>query len=113
MSHPSLLIGVSMTLLAALGSGCAHLPWDGPAGGARRDLSGFHHSPDVELGMPMEDVKGAWGEPRRVQMAGNPEYGNQRWIYELGGTSTGAQRAARIVYFEEGQVVGWETTHDF
>ncbi len=64
---------------------------------------------DLVLGMQMSDVRNVWGEPRDVQMAGDPRYGNQRWIYFEGLSSPWSTSRARIVYFENGRVVGWET----
>lgn len=62
---------------------------------------------DIFLGMPMERVKQAWGTPRRVEVAGNPELLNQRWIYPDGPFERFGSNA-RIIYFERGRVVGWE-----
>lgn len=66
--------------------------------------------PDVTLGMSSQQVYSVWGEPADIETAGDPRYGNQRWIYYLGLSSPWSMRQARVVYFEQGRVVGWETT---
>ncbi|MBC7691738.1 MAG: hypothetical protein H7222_08195 [Methylotenera sp.] len=64
-------------------------------------------SGDLVLGMRMQDVRGAWGEPREVESAGFPGSGNQRWIYQHGLASSQGFGSTRTVYFEDGKVVGW------
>lgn len=64
---------------------------------------------DLVVGMTQSQVRSAWGEPRDVEVAGNPLQGNQRWIYFQGLSSRWSLSPARVVYFESGQVVGWET----
>jgi hypothetical protein len=68
-------------------------------------------SRELVLGMHMEDVRSIWGEPRDVQTAGDSSMGNQRWVYFEGLSSRWGTSSARIIYFESGQVVGWETVH--
>ena len=41
------------------------------------------------------------GKPMRVEIAGNPRYENERWLYRMNG-------ASKYIYFESGQVQGWE-----
>ena len=65
---------------------------------------------DVRLGMQTQDVRGVWGDPRNVQIAGDSNQGNERWIYTEGPTSRWGFSSVKIIYFEQGQVVGWETT---
>ena len=64
---------------------------------------------DIILGMEMDDVSKAWGEPREVEIAGNPSYGNQRWTYFQGLSSRWSTSSARIIYFESGKVIGWQS----
>ncbi len=64
---------------------------------------------DVALGMQMRDVEKLWGKPSRQEWAGDSSAGNARWTYYQGLASSQAMSQARVVYFEEGQVVGWET----
>lgn len=64
---------------------------------------------DVTLGMSRQDVLASWGQPSDVEKAGTRNTGNERWIYYQGLTTRWSMRSARIVYFESGQVVGWET----
>lgn len=64
---------------------------------------------DVVRGMTREDVRSAWGEPRSREVAGDERSGNERWIYTLGVSSRWSLAPKKYVYFERGQVVGWET----
>jgi hypothetical protein len=65
---------------------------------------------DIAVGMPMEYVKRAWGDPLAVEVSGNPVYKNERWRYmrSVPG-SDGFHQQKRYVYFESGRVVGWDT----
>jgi hypothetical protein len=65
-------------------------------------------SGDITLGMAMGDVLSVWGEPRSIDTAGDPRQGNQRWVYFDGLSSRWSMSAKRIVYFEQGRVIGWE-----
>lgn len=56
---------------------------------------------DILFGMSKDDVSSSWGTPLRVEVAGNPSYENERWLYKLNG-------ASKYVYFESGKVEGWE-----
>jgi hypothetical protein len=42
-----------------------------------------------------------FGRPTRVEVAGNPSYENERWLYSVNG-------ATKYIYFESGRVEGWE-----
>ena len=55
----------------------------------------------VALGMSKDDVRESWGKPTRVEIAGNPSYENERWLYTRNG-------ASKYIYFESGRVGGWE-----
>jgi hypothetical protein len=67
-------------------------------------------SQDISVGMPMEYVKRAWGDPLAVEVSGNPVYKNERWKYSKNVPgSDGFHQQKRSVYFEGGRVVGWET----
>lgn len=60
-----------------------------------------HDTPDpVYQGMDKEDVIRAWGRPDRVDIAGNPKYENERWIFLEG-------NRPKYIYFESGRVNGW------
>jgi hypothetical protein len=65
---------------------------------------------DIAVGMPMEYVRRAWGDPIAVEVSGNPVYKNERWKYmrNVPG-SDGFHQQKRFVYFEGGRVVGWDT----
>lgn len=67
-------------------------------------------SQDIAVGMPMEYVRRAWGDPIAVEVSGNPVYKNERWKYmrNVPG-SDGFHQQKRLVYFEGGRVVGWDT----
>lgn len=65
---------------------------------------------DITLGMTKSAVRDSWGEPDNVEVAGNPMYGNERWHYTEQTSSTeGYHTQNRLVYFESGRVVGWES----
>ena len=56
---------------------------------------------DILLGMTKGDVLESWGKPLRVEVAGNPRNENERWLYRMNG-------ASKFIYFESGQVQGWD-----
>jgi hypothetical protein len=58
-------------------------------------------STDILMGMKKDDVVNFWGNPVRVEVAGNPSYENERWAYQVNG-------ATKYIYFESGEVQGWE-----
>jgi len=65
---------------------------------------------DLILGMSKEAVLMSWGDPEAVDVAGNPDYGIERWLYNhYEGSPEGYQKQERLIYFERGKVVGWET----
>jgi len=68
---------------------------------------------DLILGMDSSDVRQAWGSPEQVESAGgSQESAAERWIYVHGLTHAQGLRdmaEKRIVYFQNGAVVGWET----
>lgn len=55
----------------------------------------------INLGMSKDDILEGWGKPLRVEIAGNPSYENERWLYNVNG-------ATKYIYFESGRVGGWE-----
>ena len=56
---------------------------------------------EVAFGMRKPDVLDSLGKPLRVEVAGNPRHENERWLYQLNG-------APKYIYFESGEVQGWE-----
>lgn len=65
---------------------------------------------DIAAGMTKQAVRESWGAPDGVEVAGNPMYGNEQWHYtEQVTSSEGYMTEKRVVYFEGGRVVGWET----
>ena len=65
---------------------------------------------DISMGMSQRAVTESWGDPDLVEVAGDPVYGNERWRYSRYMSSNdGYQKETRIIYFEAGRVVGWET----
>jgi hypothetical protein len=56
---------------------------------------------NISQGMTKADVEMSWGRPSRVEVAGNPSYENERWLYTVHG-------ASKYIYFESGVVNGWE-----
>jgi hypothetical protein len=59
---------------------------------------------ELLLGMSKDDVESSWGRPERVDIAGNPTYENERWMYRRDG-------AAKYIFFEGGKVGGWSSTN--
>ena len=55
----------------------------------------------VSLGMSKSEVMNSIGEPQRIEVAGNPSFENERWVY-------GRNGASKYIYFESGRVEGWE-----
>lgn len=78
-----------------------------------KELKGYidvMESQDIAIGMPADYVKKAWGDPDNVETSGNPIYKNERWKYlKQVSTPQGYRQERRLVYFEGGRVVGWET----
>lgn len=66
---------------------------------------------DILLGMTAQDVQSAWGTPRDIETAGFPGSGNERWVYYNGNSTTYGMQRPRVVYFEQGRVVGWESAN--
>ncbi len=65
---------------------------------------------DIAYGMTKHAVRDAWGAPERIEVAGNPLYGNEKWFYaEQVTSSEGYTTERRTVIFEGGIAVGWET----
>ena len=74
---------------------------------SNRNLANIDH---LRLGMQKNRVKHRLGAPNQVEVAGNPKYGNERWIYETSvPTLDGYYKEKKIIYFESGTVVGWES----
>lgn len=78
-----------------------------------KDLKQFDEiveSQDIALGMPQDYVRKSWGEPTQIETSGNFIYKNERWQYlKQVSTPQGYKQESRLVYFEGGRVVGWET----
>ncbi len=65
---------------------------------------------DIALGMTESLVRKSWGEPQEVSVSGMPEFRNQRWKYQkYTPTQDGYRLENKILYFEGGRVIGWET----
>lgn len=65
---------------------------------------------DIAIGMPNDLVKKSWGDPQNIESSGNALYKNEKWRYlRTVSTSDGFKQEKRVVYFEGGRVVGWET----
>ncbi|MGE0762541.1 MAG: hypothetical protein AB7N80_04615 [Bdellovibrionales bacterium] len=74
------------------------------------DIASTIEKSDISMGMSQRAVTESWGDPDLVEVAGDPVYGNERWRYSRYMSSNdGYQKETRIVYFEAGRVVGWET----
>lgn len=55
---------------------------------------------EISMGMSKNKILEAWGQPSRVDVAGNPANENERWSYYESGK-------VRQVFFEGGKVEGW------
>lgn len=65
---------------------------------------------DISIGMSQKAVNESWGDPDMIEVAGDPVYGNERWRYSrYNAGNEGYQKQNRVVYFEAGRVVGWES----
>lgn len=65
---------------------------------------------NLQLGMLKNNVQSFLGRPDQVEVAGNPIHGNERWTYIRSvPTLDGYYTEKRVIYFERGNVVGWET----
>jgi hypothetical protein len=63
---------------------------------------------EVIVGMDMRQVRSILGQPDDVETAGDSGSGNQRWVYPLGLSDRFGLGAQRMLYFEDGKLVGWE-----
>ena len=64
---------------------------------------------DIFIGMSKKAVKESWGDPEVIDVAGNPIYGNERWLYSAYvATPDGFVRENRVLFFEGGRIVGWQ-----
>lgn len=69
----------------------------------------YSSDPNIRLGMNRSIVQRQMGQPSFVEVAGNPQLGNERWVYETKvPTLRGYYKERKIIYFERGNVVGWE-----
>jgi hypothetical protein len=64
---------------------------------------------EIVLGMGMHDVMSVWGRPSEIENAGTAANGNQRWVYAEGLQVPWSLGNTRVVYFENGEVIGWKT----
>jgi hypothetical protein len=65
---------------------------------------------DIVPGMSPQEVVSAWGRPREIQVAGEGRSGgNERWLYYSGNSLRYGINQARVIYFENGRVAGWES----
>ncbi|MCB0356513.1 MAG: hypothetical protein KDD40_05870 [Bdellovibrionales bacterium] len=65
---------------------------------------------DIAIGMNQQAVKESWGDPDSVEVAGREVYGNQAWKYtKMVSSNEGYKKETRIIYFEAGRVIGWES----
>ncbi|MBC75590.1 MAG: hypothetical protein CME64_06200 [Halobacteriovoraceae bacterium] len=66
-----------------------------------REVAQVFFSNNLSLRMSKQQVLNSWGEPDRLDKAGNdPSSGNERWAYHRGGK-------VKFIYFEDGLVEGW------
>jgi hypothetical protein len=53
------------------------------------------------VGMKKDAVTKSWGRPEKIEYAGNPKMGHEKWTFYHG-------QSRKSVYFESGFVQGWE-----
>lgn len=58
-------------------------------------------SSEIFVGMTKDEVRGIWGGPNQIEVAGNPREENERWSFYYNGE-------VKYVYFEQGVVQGWQ-----
>jgi hypothetical protein len=79
-------------------------------GGYSDEMAKLIESNDIVIGMSQKAVTESWGDPEIVEVAGNPVYRNECWKYsKYVSSEDGYRREMRLIYFEGGRVVGWET----
>ncbi len=57
-------------------------------------------SSDIVVGMSKSEVAGAWGQPGKIDYAGDRREQNERWAYRR-------NDKVKFVYFDGGRVEGW------
>lgn len=78
--------------------------------GYSEDMAKLIESNEVIIGMSQKAVTESWGDPDIIEVAGNPIYRNECWKYsKYISSEDGYHREMRLIYFEAGRVVGWET----
>ncbi|MBF0362242.1 MAG: hypothetical protein HQK49_14595 [Oligoflexia bacterium] len=55
---------------------------------------------EIVVGMSKDAVIQSWGRPLRIDVAGNPVYENERWLFNNYGKQ-------KFIFFENGRVKGW------
>ncbi len=75
-----------------------------------RNIASLIEQNDIALGMAKEAVRDSWGDPDYVEVSGNPRFENERWRFSVPiQTPEGYHIEERLVYFESGRVVGWQS----
>ncbi|MES2769042.1 MAG: hypothetical protein V4596_07845 [Bdellovibrionota bacterium] len=75
-----------------------------------RTIASLIEQNDIALGMQKDAVRESWGDPDFVEVSGNPQFENERWTFSLPvQTQEDYKIEKRLVYFENGRVVGWST----
>lgn len=74
------------------------------------EIANIIEKQDIALGMSQSAVRESWGDPDAIEVAGDSVYGYERWRYNrfISGND-GYQKEMRMVFFEGGRVVGWQT----
>lgn len=109
--HWFALIALFTTCLGLSSCALLGINWDRAESREYDPITQAIHSGDVVLGMHTDEVANSWGEPVKVDRSGPDEYGRERWVYVDGLSAPGFRSLAekRVIYFERGEVVGWET----
>jgi hypothetical protein len=66
----------------------------------RNEILNSFEMPEIYLGMDKDMVVRSWGEPDRVDVAGDPRHENERWQFYRNGK-------LQYIYFERGKIQGW------
>ncbi|MCB0363272.1 MAG: hypothetical protein KDD35_11140, partial [Bdellovibrionales bacterium] len=78
--------------------------------GYSEEMAKLIEANEIILGMSQAAVTESWGDPDVIEFAGDPIYRNERWKYsKYVSSEEGYRREMRLIYFEAGRVVGWET----
>jgi hypothetical protein len=108
-------IVIGLAVMGFVGPSCSSLfvESDSPSGISEDAIDAASRAGVITVGMSTDDVVGVWGQPSKIETAGNPLSGNQKWIYSNGLSDRWALKSPRVVYFESKRVVGWDVPETY